>query len=130
MSLLSSLYAFSISSVEAMLTSGTAAMVSDALDLGASKLGDGATDLYFVVNCTDIGNAAVGTTFTVSLTQCDTSGGSYTVAGSVVIPRPTVAGEVVRFKLPNNLQRYVKSSITPGANMTGGSTFRAFLATS
>lgn len=130
--LLSSLYAFAISGTEAMLTSGTTAKVSDAMDTGAALLGDGDTNLYFVVHCTDAGNAAAGASFTISLTDCDTSGGTYAVVASKVVPLATVqaTGEVMRVKLPNGLKRYLKSSITGAASMTGGATFKAFLATS
>ena len=132
MSLLSSLYAFLVSSAEAILPATTVAKVTDAFDTQAAGLGDGATDLYFVANAVDAGDSATGASYLIELKTCDTSGGTYTTVLSKTVPLATVKalGEVMRSKLPNGLLRYLKVSITGAASMTGGSTFKAYIATS
>jgi hypothetical protein len=132
MALLSKLYTFAISTVEAMLTATTVAKVSDAIDLQAALLGDGATDLYCHI-VTAGGNAAAGASFLVELTECDTTGGSYTtaLARTVLLADALRSGnDLMHAKLPAGLKRFVKIQVTGAANMTGGITFRGHIAVS
>jgi hypothetical protein len=132
MALLSKLYTFAISGVEAMLTATTVAKVSDAIDLGVADLGDGATDLYCHI-VTAGGNAAAGASFLVELTECATSGGTYTPALSktVLLADALKTGnDLMHSKLPAGLKRYVKIQVTGAASMTGGITFRGHIAVS
>ena len=130
MSILSNLYRFRTSGALGHLTVGTTEKLSDVLDTGAEKLGDGAGDLYFVVNCVDVGNAAAGASFTVALKGSTSSGGTYAAELSKVVPLADLSkGEIFRAKLPNGLARYLKSSFTGAASMTGGATFQAHIAT-
>jgi hypothetical protein len=132
MAILSKLYTFAISGVEAMLTATTVAKVSDYIDLGYQDLGDGATDLYCHI-VTAGGNAAAGASFLVELTDCATSGGTYTaaLAKTVLLVNALVSGsDLMHSKLPAGLKRYVKIQVTGAASMTGGITFRGHIATS
>lgn len=130
MSILSDLYRFKTSGALGHLTSTTTEKLSDEMDTGAASLGDGATDLYFVVNCVDVGTAAAGASFTVALKHATTSGGTYSVALSKVVPLADISkGEIFRAKLPASLARYLKASFQGAASMTGGATFEAQIAT-
>jgi len=140
MALLSKLYTFSLSSVEAMLTATTVAKVSDAINIGnpstatadSGNLGDGATDLYCHI-VTAGGNAAVGASFLVELTECATSGGTYTtaMARTVLLADALKSGnDLMHSKLPAGLKPYVKIQVTGAASMTGGITFRGHIAVS
>ncbi len=132
MAILSKLYTFAISGVEAMLTSGTTAKVSDAIDLGAANLGDGATDLYCHI-VSNGGNPAVGASYLVELTDCATSGGTYTtvLAKTVLLAEAQKTGiDLMHSKLPAGLKQFVKIQVTGAASMTGGITFKGHIAMS
>ena len=132
MSLLSRLYNFISSSSEDLSVVTTTAKVSDTIDLQAANLGDGATDLYFVAECVS-GTTGTATSYTVELTDCDTSGGSYVAAASKLVSHVAATlpvGEVVRIKLPSGLRRYVRARIVAGGGETGTSLWRARIAMS
>lgn len=132
MALLSKLYTFAISGVEAMLTSGTTAKVSDYIDLGYQNLGEGATNLYCHI-VTAGGNAATGASFLVELTECATSGGTYTaaLAKTVALADALKSGnDLMHVKLPAGLKQFVKIQVTGASGMTGGITFRGHIAAS
>ena len=132
MSILSKLYNFIKTSSEDLSVATTVATVSDTIDLQAANLGDGATDLYFVAECVS-GTTAVGTAYTVELTDCDTTGGSYVAAASKLVSHVAgtlPVGEAARIKLPAGLRRFVRARIVAGAGETGTSLWRARIAMS
>lgn len=132
MSIISKLYNFIKTASEDLSVATTVATVSDTIDLGAALLGDGASDLYFVAECVS-GTTGVGTVYTVELTDCDTSGGTYVAAGSKIVNHVAgtlPVGEAARMKLPIGMRRYVRARIVAGAGETGTSVWRARIAMS
>lgn len=130
MSLISKLWNFISSSSEDLSVATTTAKLSDAIGVGEGNLGDGATDLYFVVECVS-GTTDTGTAYTVELIDSDLVGGAYVTKFSKTITHVAgtlPVGEVVRIKLPNGLNKFLKARITGGAGETGTSVWRARIA--
>jgi hypothetical protein len=134
MSILSKLYNFLEGTSEDISAVAAVEKLSVAIDLQAANIGDGATDLYFVAECVS-GTTATGTSYAVTLQDCDTVGGTYVTKFSQTVPHVAgtlPVGEVVRAKLPNGLRQFVKATIKGSASPaeSGTSLWRARIAMS
>ena len=116
---------------EDLATSGTTAVTSDFINLLGSGYADGGSELIARVRCKST-TAAAGASFTVAVKHCDTEGGTYVDAVSVVVALASVveSTELAALRLPLGLKKYLKLVVTPAASMTGALTVNAGIATS
>jgi hypothetical protein len=116
---------------EDLATSATTAVTSDYIDLEAvSGYADGGGALY-AVGRSKSSTAAAGASFTFTLTDCDTSGGTYVAVGTkTVVLASCVTGKFLfSIPFPMEIRQFVKLTITPAASMTGILTVNAGVAT-
>lgn len=116
---------------EDLATSGTTAVASDYIDLAAtSGWADGGGDLFATVRCKTT-TAAAGASFTISIDDCATSGGTYVARSAKVVPlADVVAGTVIAMiQFPRDVKRYIKLNVAPASSMTGALTVNAAITT-
>lgn len=123
--LISSLYAFTSlnggsTASEDIATSGSTENLSVALELEAADAGKGSNDLYLVVTCKDNTDAADGV-FLFKLTDSASAGGTYyqCLGKQVPVAEVTDGAVLYKAKLPENIKKFLKLSVTGVGTTTG-----------
>lgn len=112
---------------EDLATNATTGVTSDYIDLKAvSGYADGGGELTAVGRVKST-TAAAGASFTITLTDCDTSGGTYVAVGTKTVALASAVANSVLFEIPfpAGIREFVKLTITPAASMTGALTVNA-----
>ena len=116
---------------EDLATSGTTPVLSDYIDLKAvSGYGDGGGAMFATVRVKST-TAAVGASFAVSISDCDTSGGTYVARSEKIVPLADVVANTViaHLPFPKGCRQFIKLSVTPAASMTGALTVNGAVTT-
>jgi len=111
---------------EDLATSDTSAVESDYIDLKTADWKNAGRPLVLVVGVKST-TAAGGSGFTISIEDCDTSGGSYADIAVRTVPLAScTAGNIVaEIPLPYGTRQFIKAKITPVGSMTGALTCNA-----
>ena len=112
---------------EDLATNATTGVTSDYIDLkAASGYANGGGELNAVGRVKST-TAAAGANFVITLTDCDTSGGTYVAVGTKTVLLAAVVANTVMFEIPfpDDIRQFVKLTITPAASMTGALTVNA-----